>query len=186
MKKNMFFSLLFLFVFPNFIKPQTCIDYVESSDCLFYSKCLEESYKCGDKGFPLKYGDYYCNRLFEKLEIFSITAQYCFQNSNLCLKGAFLAAMEDPNTDCETLKKVAWDVLPTCLVTYGYCSLFFDATNIIQDVKGMLEIFNIVSLNNKDLIDQLISMTRFCGESVSKKLNETINYILGNKNMMNN
>lgn len=182
MRKNIFFNLLLFCVIINLMKTQTCIDYVDSPDCLFYTKCLEETYNCGEAGFPLKYGDNYCNRLFENLEHFSITAEYCFQNSNLCLKGALFALTEYPNTNCEALKDGAWDVFPTCLVTYGYCSLFFDATNIIQDVKGILEIFNIVSLADKFMINQLISMTKFCGESVSKKLNETINYILLKKN----
>ena len=41
------------------------------NDCGFYKDCLEATFNCGEKGYPIGYGYKYCNRFLEEKHRFS-------------------------------------------------------------------------------------------------------------------
>lgn len=177
------FQILFLLIFfPCLIFSQSCSESSQNSNCEFYEKCLEDKYHCGDLGFPMAFGKNFCEKFMNSLDAFSNNGKECIENTNICLKEALDNLLIIPTTNCYSLFYTAFESFSYCLASNGYCDLFFDPTNIVNDVKGILNVFGINSMADKILIEKILITTSLCGQSVVSKLEEIIRFILEDKN----
>ena len=178
--KNIQFIVLIIF-FPSLIFSQSCAESSQLLNCDFYEKCLEDKYHCGNCGFPLGFGKKYCEKFLNSLNSFSPNGQECIENTNICLKDALFNLLNMPNTNCYIILYSAFESLSFCLASNGYCDLFFDPTNIVNDVKGILNIFEIQSMSDTVSIEKLLSTTALCGQNVVLKFEQIIKFILEDK-----
>ena len=61
------------------IKAQDCTGLAKTGNCDFYTQCVEPRFQCGTNGYPLAYGDRYCNHLINNQSCFTTAVGiYCF------------------------------------------------------------------------------------------------------------
>ena len=55
------------------VNAQDCIALANTSNCDFYTQCVEPRFQCGTNGYPLAYGDRYCSKFTNKQSCFTST-----------------------------------------------------------------------------------------------------------------
>ncbi len=120
------------------IEPQledanVCADYIGQEGCAScgYYACRDEAREvpCGPDGFPLGYGERYCNRFsLITFEHVSPAGQLWLTEVRECLQVEF-DALSDELT-CEDLAEAAYDTHPECYVQTGFCDLPW--TDVLQ------------------------------------------------------
>ncbi|ORZ08670.1 hypothetical protein BCR42DRAFT_424660 [Absidia repens] len=93
--------------------------------CAFYAECLESKYHCGTAGYPIGYGQKFCEVFEREADKFSPSGQEFLWNNMQCLQRSLVAPFIHNNTlsDCETLKQTALDSHPSCYIESGYCDI---------------------------------------------------------------
>ena len=54
-----------------FFIAQRCKVLANDGNCDFYTKCVEPRFQCEDNGYPIAYGDRYCNLFTNKQSCFT-------------------------------------------------------------------------------------------------------------------
>jgi hypothetical protein len=172
------FIYLFLFSFLSLSFSQTCQDLSSDETCTFYQTCLEDEYSCGPDGYPMGYGYKYCEKFLEYLNEFSDSGKLWIQKTLVCLKQTLLPLAGDPATTCQEIHDTAFDSHPKCYALNGFCELFFDPVHILENVKGLLQVYEIKDLSQPISIKQMVETAGLCGESVVQKFSDAIMRIL--------
>ena len=71
-----------------------------------------------------------------------------------------------------------FDSHPKCYALNGFCDLFFDPVHILQNVKGLLNVYEIKDLTQLISIKQMVQTAGLCGEGVMEKFLDAIKRIL--------
>ena len=108
--------------------------------CAFYANCLESRYHCGPDGFPIGYGQYYCQKFSDDRGMFDV--MHCLQ----------LALVEDA-VDAE-----AFAAHPGCYIDNGFCALS------VGDWTVLLEIMGVETFLNWDVFKAAAETAAGCGE----------------------
>ena len=53
------------------VKAHDCTVLANAGNCDFYTQCVEPRFQCGTNGYPLAYGDKYCNHFTNKQSCFT-------------------------------------------------------------------------------------------------------------------
>lgn len=90
------------------------------SDCEYYS-CIEESKRCGKRGYPLGFGKKYCNRFAGLSHQLSDQGKRWMETVRNCL----IEKLEtvSPEATCRKFKREAISQHVPCYVESGYCEL---------------------------------------------------------------
>src|SRR5271170_6267607 len=97
--------------------------------CTFYTDCLEPIYHCGPNGYPLGYGQYFCQKFSIETSRFSTKGQQWLANTMLCLQRSLIPeTIAAPiattgGRTCDQLKDVALSKHAGCYVECGLCQL---------------------------------------------------------------
>jgi hypothetical protein len=107
--------------------PAECSAPIRDS-CDFYLQCLEDrNYDCGITGYPLGYGQLYCQKFVSAAKPhLSAAGQTWMSNTMLCLQKALVPeATGAPNAvnGCDALKDKAFGTHAKCYVDNGLCFL---------------------------------------------------------------
>ena len=110
--------------------PALCPDPLYSSklpeDCSFYPDCLESTYHCGLNGYPMGYGNKYCNKFLDNYDDYSKDGQAWIDGTLLCLKSALVPLVENTSGQtCQTVNTIAFNSHVDCYVDNGFCNLAF-------------------------------------------------------------
>jgi hypothetical protein len=117
--------------------------------CSFYAECVESVYHCGADGYPLGYGQKYCDKFSDSIATLSSQGQKWMLDTMECLQltlvnqsAEFKAIASSPlaSTTCNVIKETAFDSHSKCYLDSGLCSLpwtdWLAIVNII-DVKTL-------------------------------------------------
>ena len=136
--------------------PSTCPDPVASAaafqDCSFYPSCLETTFECGPESYPIGYGDKYCNRFLDSIDMFSPEGQDWINGTLTCLKGALVPDVQDPTgVTCDDVETTAFDSHVQCYIDNGFCDLAFnyghpfEMSDFIYDLMHVYQIKDFAS-----------------------------------------
>ncbi|KAF9267522.1 hypothetical protein L218DRAFT_822519, partial [Marasmius fiardii PR-910] len=144
-----------------------CITPPIPHSCSFYSTCLEPHFHCGPTGYPLDYGDHYCNKFSSpsNLHKFTPKGQQWMWKTMLCLQTALIPELQVavPSSEsgrlevCNELKDTAFDSHPRCYISSGVCELTIKDWVTILQVVGLKTLFA-----NRDAVEQSLRTVRGC------------------------
>jgi len=110
--------------------------------CAFYLDCLENrDYNCGASGYPLAFGQHYCQVFKAAQSTFSPQGQVWLTNTMHCLQVALVpeATGQVPKLTCSELYHKAFATHATCYVDNGFCRLpWSDMLQIVKLVRKQL------------------------------------------------
>ncbi|KAG9315146.1 hypothetical protein JVU11DRAFT_4269 [Chiua virens] len=109
--------------------------------CAFYADCLESRYQCGLAGYPIGYGQYYCQKFSNESTLFDTRGVRWMLDTMHCLQLALVSdAVNATPTTCQALRGRAFASHAGCYVGNGFCTLG------VKDWEAVLEIVNIMAL----------------------------------------
>ncbi|KDR81155.1 hypothetical protein GALMADRAFT_241715 [Galerina marginata CBS 339.88] len=118
----------------------------QRGQCGFYRDCLEARFHCGPEGYPLGYGEKYCEKFSNARDTLSSAGQVWMLDTMQCLQRALvpevtseltqdLTALSDQQA-CDALKEKAFSSHPGCYVDSGVCTLgLSDWTHIVKIIN---------------------------------------------------
>lgn len=110
-------------------------------NCSFYANCLETRYNCGPSGYPIGYGQQYCEKFSNERSLLNTQGQQWMINTMHCLQLALVPYAIDNNpTTCQALENQAFETHAGCYVDNGLCALG------LQDWSAILKIVDITTL----------------------------------------
>lgn len=112
-------------------------------NCSFYADCLESRYNCGPDGYPIGYGQKYCEKFSEKRALLDSNGQQWMINTMHCLQTALVPDAIDSNaTTCQKLEDNAFGTHAGCYLDNGLCTLgvrVWEAIIEIVDIKTLFQ-----------------------------------------------
>jgi len=136
-------------------------------NCDYYTQCLEPKFKCGPTGYPIGYGNKYCNKFLEFFNDFTPEGQEWIGKTLLCLKNALIPVYESTKSiTCSEIYNIAFDSHPTCYTDSGFCNLFADPRIGFTTIKGLLKVLEVKDMASIPSFKQVIITAGKCGKSV--------------------
>ncbi|KAI9568958.1 hypothetical protein HD554DRAFT_633883 [Boletus coccyginus] len=114
-------------------------------NCDFYVNCLESRYQCGPSGYPLGYGQHYCQKFSNDRGLFNTHGRQWMTDTMHCLQ---LALVEDtvnstpPASDCQALKYRAFASHSGCYARNGLCTLGVHDWAAVLEIVGVTTLFS--------------------------------------------
>ena len=111
--------------------------------CTFYRDCLEDRYHCGPDGYPLSYGQPYCEKFTAAKSQLSDQGKEWVSDTMLCLQTALIPeATGAPSAvrGCDALKNKAFSNHTNCYVESGLCQLPPTDWWVISQTVGFWEL----------------------------------------------
>ncbi|CAH1249032.1 Hypp8505 [Branchiostoma lanceolatum] len=118
------------------LSEQTCLQYAEDGNCDFYTKCLEDKYSCGEKGYPVGYGHRYCTKFSTYYNDFNDEGKAWIDDVRKCLMKALVPIYKSNSYSCDEVKTLAFTSHPTCYTESGdrFCKVFWTNKQALWDV----------------------------------------------------
>ncbi len=93
-----------------------CKQLSTSGTCYFYQRCLEESYNCGDAGYPIGYGQKYCIIFSYLLNDPTTSPKFksWLESTLVCLQTSLVGFVDANGPTCDNIKQIAFDSHPAC------------------------------------------------------------------------
>ena len=113
--------------------------------CAFYANCLETRYQCGPDGYPLGYGQFYCQKFSDNRGLLSAQGQEWMLATMHCLQLALVPdAIEatPPASDCEALKEQAFGSHAGCYTNNGFCALGVEVWAAVLEIVNIKTLFS--------------------------------------------
>jgi Stanniocalcin family len=148
-------------------KRNECADPIPNT-CTFYSACLEAHYNCGVCGYPLAYGQFYCEKFLASKSEFSSEGQAWVSNTTMCLQRALIVESAGSSTlvvGCDALLVKAFSSHARCYVENGLCTLPPTDWLLIVRIVGLKSLFS-----NAAAISQSVLASTLCLEYFGGKL----------------
>ncbi|KAG8215824.1 hypothetical protein J3R82DRAFT_7766 [Butyriboletus roseoflavus] len=129
------------------------------NQCAFYADCLESRYQCGPTGYPIGYGQYYCQKFSDNRTLFDPKGQQWMIDTMHCLQLALVGkAIDASPTACQALKDQAFASHAGCYINNGFCTLD------VHDWAAVLEIVDIrILFSSWDAFKATIETAMDCG-----------------------
>ncbi|KAK4220956.1 hypothetical protein QBC38DRAFT_493060 [Podospora fimiseda] len=134
--------------------------------CGFYSECAEATLKCGDGGYPIKYGRKNCLAFQSDLAKYSGAGQTFIWNTMYCLQVALRDAINCDST-CGQVNDAAFDSHPTCYINSGFCNL------PVEDWWQLIKTVN-TDLLGMQSVKQILQTGCGCAGQMVGKINASI------------
>jgi hypothetical protein len=95
------------------------------NSCSFYPDCLEVRYHCGPAGYPLGYGEKFCQKFSVDRTQLSLQGQKWMLDTMQCLQNALVpeATGSGAGVTCGSIKAAAFGTHAACYVGNGLCGL---------------------------------------------------------------
>lgn len=114
--------------------------------CTFYHDCLEDRYyHCGKTGYPLHYGQHYCETFAAVKPRLSSKGQKWLSDTMFCLQDALVPEAihsKEAVNGCEALMDKAFGTHERCYVDSGLCSLWPTDWVVIVRTVGVGTLFS--------------------------------------------
>merc|ERR1740121_84650 len=140
-----------------------------AATCTWYKDCLSERFPgCKDHAleYAESYGHKYCSAFVANSHKFSAEGQMWIEKVKLCLQEELVKDVMGLDSDCEQIRKIAFDSHPKCYVqpdpnqrSIGICSLLRSNWG---DIAKLLET-TWDALFSKESIDQMLDVVHLCG-----------------------
>ncbi|KAG5643928.1 hypothetical protein DXG03_009336 [Asterophora parasitica] len=92
--------------------------------CAFYADCLESQYHCGANGYPIGYGQNFCEKFGARRAELSAKGQTWMLDTMQCLQRELVPeATSTVGVTCTSLEKKAFASHAHCYVDSGLCAL---------------------------------------------------------------
>jgi len=118
--------------------------------CTFYDQCMEAVHPCGNKGYALDYGLYFCNQFKSRLGNMPAFPFSCSGNSKLeawqwatssCLQKEMVKILPGDDLSCDQLQDKAIESHVKCYTESGFCDLCVVDFPLIATVIGLKGMF---------------------------------------------
>lgn len=130
--------------------------------CAFYANCLESRYQCGPDGYPIGYGQHYCQKFSNNRDLFDARGQQWVIDLIHCLQLALVGDAIDatpPALDCQALREQASASHARCYTSTGFCTLS------VQDWAAVVEMADMkVLLSSWDVLKATVETLGYCAE----------------------
>ncbi|GFF86447.1 hypothetical protein IFM53868_04815 [Aspergillus udagawae] len=94
------------------------------NSCDFYAQCLESRYQCGLSGYPIGFGQKFCEKSLVWRPKMSASGQEWITKTILCLQEELVPFTNDSKSQsCSGLKQYALGTHAGCYVKSGVCTL---------------------------------------------------------------
>ena len=107
--------------------------------CIFYTQCIEPVFQCGIKGYPIAYGNKYCNVFLNIHNQFSPKGQEWAAYVRQCLQHKLIDPLyNNTSTNCSLLTKIAINSHADCYLKgpISICELSLaDKWTLMKNVK---------------------------------------------------
>ncbi|KAE9549824.1 hypothetical protein FO519_006958 [Halicephalobus sp. NKZ332] len=118
----------------------------DCSNCNFY-QCFEDKVQCGENGYLIGYGKYYCNRFSETQGLFDSAGQQWIGCVRQCLinflKPSYDSYPNNPfNHDCNALKNAAFNSHVDCYLQCGFCNICQKNKQALYETYRLGDIFS--------------------------------------------
>jgi len=148
---------------------------IENLDCDWYKECLEERMQCGPEGYPIRYGNKYCNRFVDNLNEFSPKGQEWVKGTLSCLKISLKDYLNKDRYWCSNLERDAFKSHPECYAKNGFCSLLVDFSDYSSFFTGLFKDYEIKDFISISAIQQVLdTLLLQCGKASYEKIMEFI------------
>jgi hypothetical protein len=174
MKFVNFILFVLLIGHTSFVFAFNCENPALNFSCDYYRECLEPQFSCGLSGYPLGYGEKYCNKFYEKNELVS--------NKNLSPKGEIWRDATGKCLQVELQKKVIKNELFSCdqltkfaFATHPKCYTQEEASICdlpVNDWKIIANIPERFDLLSKDGRTQMKIVLAICSKSILLKISK--------------
>lgn len=145
----------------------------KSNQCGFYRECVEQTFKCGSRGYPLGYGEKYCQR-FNALSSGDLSRDgLVWRDATLlCLQKeiANLFVTSSPVRSCETMRDYAFKSHVRC-----YTQPFASICKLpVTDWWTISWVVDIKEYGDRDGRAQAIEVIKTCGPDVKDRIGELL------------
>lgn len=148
---------------------------IDNLDCDWYKECLEERMQCGSEGYPLRYGNKYCNRFVDNLNEFSPKGQEWVKGTLSCLKRDLKDYLHRNKYYCSDLERDAFKSHPECYAKNGFCSLLVEISDYSSFFTGLFKVYEIKDFISVKAIQQVLdTLLLKCGKASYEKIMEFI------------
>ena len=106
----------------------------------FYANCLESRYHCGPDGYPIGYGQRYCQKFSDNRGMLDARGQQWMLDNMHCLQLALVgdAVDADPTaTTCDALEDKAFASHAPCYTGNGFCPLGVEVWETVLEILGV-------------------------------------------------
>lgn len=135
--------------------------------CDFYTRCAEETLRCGRNGYPLRYGAKNCRRFVARLDSFSPQGQAWIWKTMLCLQKYLVKPVAASDATCDSVNHEAFQSHPRCYVDSGFCDLpLNDLVQVVVTVKS--------DLFQGPAIEQALTTAKGCARRYASKIKERV------------
>ncbi|KAF8886315.1 hypothetical protein BD779DRAFT_1471176 [Infundibulicybe gibba] len=114
-------------------------------NCSFYSTCIESKYHCGASGYPLSYGQKYCEKFRAERSTLSTKGQSWMVNTMHCLQLKLVpeaTGAPGASKTCKDLEVKAFGTHAKCYVESGLCTLSPKDWIAIVDIVNFETLFS--------------------------------------------
>jgi hypothetical protein len=148
--------------------PAECTDPIPGT-CGFYTQCLEPKFSCGPDGYPVGYGDKYCNkfssehRFSEKGNAWRLTTLGCLQRA---LTGFMSPDTVANGSSCSTIEQIAFDSHPACYTqsVASLCDL-----NIL-DWRIVFSVIDVKDMVGQKALKQMVEVGKTCAAGIVRDM----------------
>ncbi|KAF8130593.1 hypothetical protein EV363DRAFT_214587 [Boletus edulis] len=112
--------------------------------------------QCGPDGYPIGYGQHYCQKFSDNRGMFDAQGQQWMINTMHCLQLALVGDAIDatpPASDCQALRDQAFASHAGCYISNGFCTLgvqVWTAVLEIVDIKTLFSSWGAVQIDDPD------------------------------------
>ncbi|KDQ06911.1 hypothetical protein BOTBODRAFT_167643 [Botryobasidium botryosum FD-172 SS1] len=111
-------------------------------DCSFYATCLESRYQCGPNGYPIGYGQHFCQKFSDERDLLDAQGQEWMVNTMHCLQKVLVGnAIDAQATTCTALSHQAFGSHAECYLKNGVCTLGPHDWEAIFEIVGIKTLF---------------------------------------------
>lgn len=178
--KRLLFLILFSITQQSFAESQCGTDQLDPDDCSFYTYCVENKIGCGNKGYAISYGEYYCNRFKETFETypndFSKQAHNWRKATAVCLQKQLSGTIESllsrpvqiSKSSCKTIRKNAYAQHSSCYTQIENSICFLPPSDIASIIRHKIINFSDLLLSGPS-IKQMNQVKEVCLKQLSVK-----------------
>jgi hypothetical protein len=109
-----------------------------ANDCSFYAECIEQKFSCGDAGYALSYGSYFCQK-FNNFRGFTENGSRWVTSTMLCLQERLVPFMENAYQSapesCEVIEKWGFDTHAACYTQHEDSFCFLGPKDLIAAAR---------------------------------------------------
>jgi hypothetical protein len=139
-----------------------------NGDCSFYND-LEKIKGCGNNGYLLKYGGYYCQKFGDNEDKFNEEGQTWINGVRKCLMGKLIESSS--SLSCKGVSDYAFDTHVQCYLNPGYGSKSICDLWLSKNFIGLWNVYEINTFfSNFSAVKQVVATMFECAKHYSSNI----------------